>query len=68
MVSCAFCHGHVKNQLQRMKFRQWSDKGYLRCEVMIPVYVCDICDMQMLDDTAERVMDKAFQREYGKLP
>ncbi|HEY7248607.1 MAG TPA: hypothetical protein VH678_32485 [Xanthobacteraceae bacterium] len=68
MISCAFCHGQVSKQSQRMKFRQWSDKGYVQCEVMIAVHVCSGCGMQMLDDTADRVMDEAFRREYRKLP
>ena len=69
MSCCAFCHnGQVTKQMQLMTFRQRSDKGYVRCQVMIMIHVCNTCGMQMADDGAEKIMDEAFQREYGKLP
>jgi hypothetical protein len=68
MSSCIFCRKErVKEELQRMTFRQWSDKGYIRCEAMIMVHVCESCGMQWLDDGADQIMDEAFQREYRKL-
>jgi len=68
MSSCIFCRkGRVKEELQRMTFRQWSDKGYIRCEAMIMFHVCESCGMQWPDDGADQIMDEAFQREYRKL-
>jgi hypothetical protein len=32
------------------------------------VDVCDSCGFRTLDDTAMKVMDEAFEREYRKLP
>jgi hypothetical protein len=44
------------------------DQGYVRCQVMITVNVCNDCRMQITDDGANKIMDEAFQRGYGKLP
>lgn len=50
-----------------MAFRQWSDKGYIHCEAMVVVHVCDSCGMKTLDGSADKIMDEAFQREYRTL-
>ena len=51
-----------------MTFHQSSDKGNIRCCVMVTVNICDVCGMRTLDEDANKVMDEAFQREYRKLP
>jgi hypothetical protein len=69
MSSCIFCRkGRVKEELQDLIFRQWSDKGYIRCEAMVMLHVCESCGMRSLDEGADKVMDEAFQREYRELP
>jgi len=69
MSSCVFCRtGQLTNKLERMTLRQWSNKGYVRYEVMVVVHVCDSCGMRTLDETAQKIMDEAFNREYRKLP
>ena len=68
MSSCIFCRkGRVKEELQRMTFRQWSDKGYIHCDVVVMVAVCGGCGFRTLDDDANKIMDATFQREYRKL-
>lgn len=68
MNSCVLCReGRVAQQLTRMAFRQWSDKGYIHCEAMVVVHVCDSCGMKTLDGSADKIMDEAFQREYRTL-
>jgi hypothetical protein len=69
MSSCGFSHsGQVTKQLRSVTFRQWSDKGYVQCHVMLMIHFCDTCGMHSTDDGADKIMDEAFQREYRKLP
>jgi hypothetical protein len=68
MRSCAFCHsGKVRRTAEEMRFRQWSDKGYIHCHVVVTVDVCRGCGFRTLDEDAEKVMNAAFQREYRKV-
>ena len=69
MWACAFCgKGVFKQQrTERISFRQSSDKGYVRCQVAVMVFVCDACGTRNLDPEATKIMDDAFRREYAKL-
>ena len=61
MSFCAFCHnGKVQRTAEEMAFRQWSDKGYIHCHVIVMVDVCRGCGFQTLDEDAEKIMDAAF--------
>jgi hypothetical protein len=51
-----------------MAFRQWSDRGYVHCRVVILVGICDNCGRKSLDPGSDKIMDEAFQQEYDKLP
>jgi hypothetical protein len=50
-----------------MRFRQWSDKGYIHRHVVVTVDVCRGCGFRTLDEDAEKIMNAAFQREYRKV-
>jgi hypothetical protein len=65
---CEFCHrGQIEWRLGRISFRQWSDKGYVHCNVEIQMGICDRCGAQTLPPDADRILDEEFQREYTKL-
>ena len=66
---CELCRkGKIVKSAELMKFRQWSDKGYLHCSAMVVVGVCSHCNARTLDPGADKIMDEAFQREYNKQP
>jgi hypothetical protein len=68
MSFCAFClSGEVRRTAEEMRFRQWSDKGYIHCHLVVTVDVCRDCGSRTLDEDAEKIMDAAFQREYRKV-
>ncbi len=68
-VTCEFCKkGRVTWHTEGMIFRQWSDKGYVHCRVVILTGTCDNCHLKSLDPEADNIFDAAFQREYDKLP
>jgi hypothetical protein len=68
-VVCEFCNkGNVVWRMEVMAFRQWSDRGYVHCRVMISAGSCDNCHAKSLDPRSEEIFDEAFQREYKKLP
>jgi hypothetical protein len=65
---CLFCgRGYVSERKEEIAFRQWSDKGYIRSRVAIPIAICDRCDARYsLDPEIDKILDDAFQREYDK--
>ena len=68
MSFCAFCHnGRVQRTAEEINFRQWSDKGYVHCHVVVMVDVCRGCGFRTLDEDADKIMNAAFQREYRKV-
>jgi hypothetical protein len=68
-IICPFCkNGRVTKRMEGVAFRQWSNKGYVHCRVMILMGTCDNCHTKSLDEEAEKIFDEAFQREYDKLP
>ena len=68
-IICDRCkQGKVIKSLQAANFRQPSDKGYIRCRVMVLVGVCDHCGARSFDPDIDEILDEAFQREYNKLP
>jgi hypothetical protein len=68
-VICEICKkGHVTKRREELAFRQWSDKGYVHCQVTILMGTCDKCGAKSLDPGSEKILDGAFQREYDKLP
>jgi hypothetical protein len=66
---CEFCKkGQVTKRMEGMAFRQWSDKGYVHCRVVILTGTCDNCRAKSLEPGAESILDEAFHQEYDKLP
>jgi hypothetical protein len=65
---CDFCHKkRVSWKIEEMAFRQWSDKGYVRCRVELPVGTCQNCGSKSLESDSGRILDAAFLQEYRKL-
>lgn len=66
---CEFCgHGIVLKRNERVSFYQWTDRGYVRCRVTIPVGVCQRCGMKNWDEASESILERAVRRAYDKLP
>ena len=66
---CDFCRvGHVVKRKERIAFRQWTDKGYISCRVVIPIGVCDRCGARNWDEAAEAIVEEAVRTDYDKLP
>jgi hypothetical protein len=67
-AECDFCgKGPVIWRAEELKFRQWSDRGYILCSVVLPVGTCAHCQTKSLDADSTAAFDAAFQREYDKL-
>jgi hypothetical protein len=61
---CEFCRkGHVIQRLEDIAFRQWSDKGWISCQVAVSIGVCNVCNARTLLG-GDKILDEAFQREY----
>ena len=66
---CDFCkHGQLVKREEQMAFRQWTDKGYLFCRVVVPVDVCEHCGSRGWDQAAEALIEEAVRKEYEELP
>ena len=50
-----------------MRFRQWSDRGYVLCRVRLPVGTCDQCEAKSVDADSDALFEAAFRRAYDKL-
>ena len=65
---CVFCKkGRLTKRMERVAFRQSSDKGYVHCRVAILMGTCDSCHTKSSGPEAEEIFNQAFQREYDKL-
>jgi hypothetical protein len=68
-VVCEICKkGHMAKRAEELAFRQWSDKGYVHCQVRVFMGTCNNCGAKSLAPGSEKILDGAFQREYDKLP
>jgi len=68
LSECDFCRkGPVIWRIEEMRFRQWSDRGYVQCRVTLSVGTCAHCQAKSLEPGSDKIFDEAFQREYGKL-
>jgi hypothetical protein len=52
-------------RLEDIAFRQWSDIGWISCQVAVSIDVCDVCNAKTLPG-GDKILDEAFQREYDK--
>jgi hypothetical protein len=67
-VICNVCKkGRVTKRREAIAFRQWSDKGYVHCRVIILIGTCENCGAKSLDPGADQIFDEAFKKEYDKL-
>ena len=67
-VICGICRkGRVLKRMEEMAFRQSSDKGYARCQVMVLIGTCEACGAKSLDPGSTKILDDVFQKEYSKL-
>jgi hypothetical protein len=65
-TTCEFCRkGNVRNRMEDIAFRQWSDIGRISCRVIVSIGVCDVCGARS-GLGIDKVFDEAFQREYDK--
>jgi len=68
LTSCDFCRkGRVTWRSEVMRFRQWSDKGYVLCRARLPVGTCDQCQAKTVGADADVFFEAAFRRAYDKL-
>jgi hypothetical protein len=66
---CDVCKiGRIMKREEQIAFRQWTDKGYVFCRVVVPMGVCDHCGSRNWDEAAEAIIEEAVRQEYEKLP
>jgi len=59
---CMVCNRGMKQTTQNFEFRQWTNKGYVPCQVMVSIAVCDNCGLKFLDEEAESTIEAAARR------
>ncbi len=65
---CSFCSAEsVFTRTQQLEFRQWTDRGYVLCKVMIPIETCGRCGSKTWNEAAEAAIEQAVRQEYDKL-
>ena len=66
---CDFCkEGRVVTRNRKIAFRQWTDRGYIRCQAEIPIGLCNSCGWKQWNQEAEAIIEEVVRREYDKLP
>jgi hypothetical protein len=64
---CDHCRrGRAIKRSQEMYFLQWSDRGILRCQAIVPIGTCDFCGARTWDEEAESIIEEAIRSEYDK--
>jgi hypothetical protein len=65
---CDFCKtGTVVTTREAITFYQWTNRGYVRCSVVVPVGICSQCHAKSLSEAAEAEIEEAVRREIEKL-
>jgi hypothetical protein len=65
--TCFSCgKGRLSTAQETVAFRQWTDRGYVHCQVMVPVTSCPHCGQRTYDDGAAAIMDEAVRRAYAE--
>jgi hypothetical protein len=66
--ACDFCKtGHLVKRRERIVFRQWTNKGFVFCRVVIPIDLCDRCGSRGWDEATESIIEETFRKEYEQL-
>jgi hypothetical protein len=66
--TCYFCKkGRFIEKDQEIAFKQWTDKGYVDCNVKLRVGVCDHRDAKDWKAQTEAIIRDAVRRERDKL-
>jgi hypothetical protein len=64
---CDQCkRGRLVQHNQELRFIQYTNKGYMPCRAVVPMWVCDTCGAKTWDETAEAIIEEAIQREYDE--
>jgi hypothetical protein len=67
--SCDFCkRGRVITRQEDIAFHQWTDKGYVFCEVSIPIGVCEQCGAKNWNEAADAIINDAVRQQYDRIP
>jgi YgiT-type zinc finger domain-containing protein len=53
---------------EKLRFIQWTNKGYLTCSADVPIGICSSCGARIWDEAAESIIEEAVRLEYDKLP
>jgi hypothetical protein len=66
--TCYFCkNGRFIEKDREIAFKQWTDKGYVYCDVKVRVGVCDRCDAKNWNAQTEAIIRDTVRRERDKL-
>jgi hypothetical protein len=66
---CEICkRGKVVSCEEKLSFQQKTRKGYVFCEVIVPMRTCDTCGTKSWDETAEAMIEQAVRKAYDELP
>ena len=59
-ISATFCkRGRVVTRNEELTFHQWTYRGYIRCQVTIPIGVCDQCEAKTWDEAVDAIIEEA---------
>jgi hypothetical protein len=66
--ACWFCRrGTCRDVFSQVRFRQRTDRGYIYCDVSVPVEACDGCGVRQWSAAAEVMIEEAVRSEYGRI-
>jgi hypothetical protein len=67
-ATCYFCKkGRFIEKDQDIAFKQWTDRGYVHCNVKLRVGVCDHGEAKDWNAKTEAIIRDAVRRERDKL-
>jgi hypothetical protein len=62
-----FAKTAASSKKTEIAFKQWTDKGYVYCNVKLRVGVCDRCDAKNWNAQTEAIIRDTVRRERDKL-
>ena len=67
--ACPICKsGRFETRQEELSFLQWTDKGPLRCRIVVAVSVCGRCGYKTWNNETEAHIQEAVVQEYNNLP